>query len=99
MRGAVAGLVLLLLLLVPGAAFWWVDQPLVLDNPPVDLSIEPGTNARGAAAAVVLSGARVREELLYAWFRVSGQDRLIKAGSYELEAGTTPAFAARHGLV
>ena len=86
---------MLLLLLVPGAAFWWVDQPLVLDNPPVDLSIEPGTNARGAAAAVVLSGARVREELLYAWFRVSGQDRLIKAGSYELEAGTTPRSLLR----
>jgi UPF0755 protein len=28
--------------------------------------------------------------LLYAWFRLSGQDRAIKAGSYELEAGLTP---------
>jgi UPF0755 protein len=28
--------------------------------------------------------------LLYAWFRVSGQDRQLKAGSYEVEAGATP---------
>ncbi|MBU2287043.1 MAG: endolytic transglycosylase MltG, partial [Gammaproteobacteria bacterium] len=29
-------------------------------------------------------------ELLYLWFRVSGQDRQIRAGSYELESGVTP---------
>ena len=28
--------------------------------------------------------------LLYGWFRVSGQDRRIKAGNYEIPAGTTP---------
>jgi UPF0755 protein len=28
--------------------------------------------------------------LLYAWFRFSGQDRQIRAGSYELERGVTP---------
>ena len=28
--------------------------------------------------------------MLYAWFRVSGQDRLIKAGNYEIPVGTTP---------
>jgi UPF0755 protein len=33
--------------------------------------------------------------LLYAWFRLSGQDRLIKAGSYEIETGTTPRSLLR----
>ena len=28
--------------------------------------------------------------MLYLWFRLSGQDRPIKAGSYELEPGITP---------
>ena len=28
--------------------------------------------------------------LLYAWFRVSGQARRIRAGSYEIDAGTSP---------
>jgi UPF0755 protein len=32
----------------------------------------------------------VSPELLYLWFRISGQDRAIKAGSYELETGITP---------
>jgi UPF0755 protein len=33
--------------------------------------------------------------LLYWWFRLSGQDRQIKAGSYEVEAGTTPRSLLR----
>jgi hypothetical protein len=32
-------------------------------------------------------------DLLYAWFRLSGEGRLIKAGSYELEKGITPLSA------
>jgi UPF0755 protein len=56
----------------------------------VDLSIEPGTFPRGVAQAVKDAGVDVEPELLYAWFRLSGQGRQIKAGSYELERGITP---------
>lgn len=42
------------------------------------------------AQAVAATGARVHPQLLYWWFRFSGQDRQIRAGSYELEAGLTP---------
>lgn len=73
-----------------GAALWWVHAPIRLDAPTVDLSIEPGTLPRGVAQAVADAGADVNPQLLYAWFRLSGQGRLIKAGSYELEAGITP---------
>ena len=73
-----------------GWALWWVYQPLRLPAPTVDLSIEPGTLPRGVAQAVQDAGVDVSPELLYLWFRFSGQDRLIKAGSYELEAGITP---------
>jgi len=61
----------------------------------VDLSIEPGTSARAVADAVAQSGVQVRAEWLYAWFRLSGQDRQIKAGSYEIETGTTPRSLLR----
>jgi UPF0755 protein len=61
----------------------------------VDLSIEPGTSARGVADAVAQSGVQVRADWLYAWFRLSGQDRQIKAGSYEIETGTTPRSLLR----
>jgi UPF0755 protein len=73
-----------------GWALWWVYQPLRLAAPTVDLSIEVGTLPRSVAQAVRDAGVDVQPELLYLWFRVSGQDRAIKAGSYELETGITP---------
>ena len=73
-----------------GWALWWVYQPLRLPGPAVDLSIENGTLPRGVAQAVRDAGVDVSPDLLYLWFRFSGQDRDIKAGSYELEAGITP---------
>lgn len=94
MRRALVVVVLLLAGLA-GAAFWWLDQPLRLNAPAVDLSIEPGTSARGVASEVARSGVQVTPELLYAWFRLSGQDRQIKAGSYEIEAGATPRSLLR----
>lgn len=73
-----------------GAGFWWVGQPLGLRTPVVDLSIEPGTSARGVAQDAVDSGVQTSPYLLYWWFRLSGQSRQIKAGSYELQGDVTP---------
>ena len=83
-----------------GGAGWWLVQPLDLgtgndvtggaSGGVVDLSIEPGTSVRGVAQAAVDAGVRTQPAALYWWFRLSGKDRLIKAGSYEIEAGTTP---------
>jgi UPF0755 protein len=72
------------------AGLWWVQHPLKLPAPTVDLSVEPGTTPRGVAQAVADAGVRVPWQLLYGWFRFSGQDRQIRAGSYELEQGVTP---------
>jgi UPF0755 protein len=73
-----------------GWAFWWVQHPLAMAAPTVDVDIEPGTLPRGVVQAVVDAGVQVQPDLLYWWFRLSGQARAIKAGSYELEAGITP---------
>jgi UPF0755 protein len=78
------------------AAQWWVDHPLHLvpaadaEGEAVELTVEPGMSARAVAVAAVQAGVRTREEWLFAWFRLSGNARLIKAGSYEFEPGTTP---------
>ena len=74
---------------VGGFALWWVYQPMRLPAA-VDLSIEPGTLPRAVAQAVAKAGVDVQPDLLYWWFRASGQGRLIKAGNYELEPGLTP---------
>ena len=72
------------------AGLWWVNQPLKLPAPTVDLSVEPGTTPRGIAQSVADAGVQVQPQMLYAWFRFSGQDRQMRAGSYELESGVTP---------
>ncbi len=86
---------LLVVALALGAgAFWWVQQPLdTLPGTPastLDLSIEPGTSPKAIAQAVADAGANTSPVLLYAWFRLSGQSRLMRAGSYEIAPGTTP---------
>jgi UPF0755 protein len=62
--------------------------PLGADT--VDLSIEPGTSPRAIAQDVQDAGVGVNPFMLYWWFRLSGQARGIKAGSYELDRSITP---------
>ncbi len=56
----------------------------------LDLAIEPGTTPKGVAQAIADAGSDVSPKLLRLWFRVSGQDRAIKAGSYELTSEMSP---------
>ena len=81
---------LALALLLGGGAVWWVNQSLHLSGETVDLSIEPGTPVRAVAQLVSEAGVDVNPTLLYWWFRLSGQARLIRAGSYEIEADASP---------
>jgi UPF0755 protein len=78
-----------------GAAYWWVDQPVSMRAGVVDVAIAPGMSARAIASEIEEAGAAVDQDLLYWWFRISGQSRLIKAGSYELEGSTTPRSLLR----
>ncbi|MEO7937195.1 MAG: endolytic transglycosylase MltG [Burkholderiaceae bacterium] len=91
--------ILLLLVLLAaalgGAAAWWLNQPLVLVADSVDVSIDPRTSAQGVAQVVVSAGVDTSPQLLYAWFRLSGDARQIRAGSYEIERGTTPRSLLR----
>lgn len=73
-----------------GAFWWWLDRPLPLAQPTVELSIESGTTPREIAQGWVAAGVRTNERLLYEWFRWSGQARRIRAGSYAVETGVTP---------
>lgn len=82
--------VMLLALGMAAAGFWWLNQPMDTRQVTLDLSIEPGTSPKSIAQAVVAAGAQTSPTLLYAWFRVSGQSRQMRAGSYEMAPGTTP---------
>ncbi len=83
-------LIVVVLVLCGGAGLWWINQTLNLSAPVLDLSIEPGTTPRGVAQGAVDAGVQTSPLALYWWFRLSGQARQIKAGSYELEGVVTP---------
>ncbi len=83
-------IVLLALGALGGAVAWWVHQPLKQGADILDLTIEPGSAPSVVALAVADAGVKVDPMLLYWWFRLSGESRNIKAGSYEIEPGQTP---------
>ncbi len=87
---ALVGLLVLAAAVAAGTAWWWLQQPLALARPTVELNIEPGENPREVAEAWVAAGVQTHPRLLYEWFRLSGQARRIRAGSYEIETGATP---------
>lgn len=86
---------LLLAMLAAAGGLWWLQQPLPLatgasDKEPLLVTINPGSSAQTVADTLSSSGVNTPSLLLYAWFRLSGQARDIKAGTYELSDGTTP---------
>lgn len=81
---------LILALALAAAAFWWLHQPMDTRQATLDLSIEPGTSPKAIAQAVADAGAQTSPTLLFAWFRLSGQSRQMRAGSYEISPGTSP---------
>jgi UPF0755 protein len=85
---------LLLVLAAAAAAWagaaWWLQQPLPLSKASVEVTIEPGATAREVAQAWVQGGVQVAPRWLYEWFRWSGDAKRIRAGTYEIGAGTTP---------
>lgn len=79
---------LVVALLAAGGVWWWLERPLPLAAERVEVSIEPGASPREVARLWTEAGVQVPTEWLYQWFRWSGQARAIRAGSYEIEAGT-----------
>jgi len=81
------------------AAAWWLHAPIEIRPAAgaqvLDLEIEFGDSPRQVAQTVRSVGAQVNPRLLYAWFRVSGQARQIKAGNYEIAPGTAPRALLR----
>ncbi len=80
-------LFLVFLTVVCLATGFWVSRPLPMVSEVTDVSIEPQTSVRGIAKAVVAAGVDVNPNLLFAFFRLSGQSRSLRAGSYEISKG------------
>ncbi len=79
----------MILLGCAGVYQWWT-HPLHPKGEVVDLTVEPGTTPRGVAQAVVEAGVKTSADLLFVAFKLSGQARQIKSGSYEISNTTSP---------
>jgi UPF0755 protein len=87
---------LMLLALSTGAGFlawffWFSAAPLKLAVSPLDFQIPAGSSLRGVSQLLPAAGVGISPwqfELLARW---KGRDAQIKAGSYEIEQGVTPA--------
>jgi UPF0755 protein len=73
-----------------GAAAWWLNRPLELTSETMEVSIAAGTAPRDIAQAWVDAGVQTSPTLLYQWFRLSGDSRKIRAGTYRIDRSTTP---------
>lgn len=81
---------LALALLLLAGAWWWVQQPLDTRQATLDVTMAPGMSSKAMAQAVADAGVQTSPTLLHIWFRLSGQSRQMRAGSYEIPPGTTP---------
>ncbi|WP_299451848.1 endolytic transglycosylase MltG [uncultured Pigmentiphaga sp.] len=85
---AVSALTLMLVLAVAvGAGVAWLRMPLSLPADKVDFVIDEGTSMRGIAHRIREAGIGVPAEALIALARLTGADRRIKAGGYEVVRG------------
>jgi UPF0755 protein len=82
---------LILLTVAAGVGFnHWASQPITTEGEPIAFTIAPGSGVGPAAQQIVRAGAPVNPFLFSMLARVTQQASKIKAGTYELKAGTTP---------
>ena len=87
----VAGL-LLLVLVGAGAGYWWATmQPLHVPAGGYALTVKPGATLRSVARDLADADVLPAGWTLVALARIHRADRTIKAGNYEVGAGTTLA--------
>ena len=72
------------------AAYWWATaQPLPLPQRSLRFTVRAGATLRSVAHDLTAAGVLPADWTLVALARWRGVDRTIKAGNYEIGAGTT----------
>src|SRR5438309_9057849 len=73
-----------------GAGYWWVvTKPLPLPQSPYSFTVKPGASLRSVARELRSAGVLPADWTLVGLARLTSSDRTIKAGNYEIGAGTT----------
>ena len=83
---------ILTMIVVAGLAYkvWtWQTSPLQLSEERIDFTIPRGSSVRTVAELLAKHNVDV-EPLMFTWYsRYTGQDKLLKAGAYEIKQGQT----------
>jgi UPF0755 protein len=83
--------IILLALACAGAFVYWVQQPIIgQGRQAIEFTVTPGSSLRSTTQQIAAAGVPVNPMLLALLARVIGKSSKLKAGSYELKAGTTP---------
>jgi len=82
-------LFILALLAVAAAYLWVARRPLPLPEEPFTFTVRSGATLRAVAHELTAASVLPADWTLVALARVEGVDRTIKAGNYEVPAGTT----------
>ena len=74
---------------VGGVAYYWVNKPLALQSPEIDIRIPSGTGPMRIGQLLVDQGVEMPAQA-FGWLaRLTGQDRSIQAGGYQIRQGDT----------
>ena len=71
-------------------AYNWSKEPVTVEGQAYDFHIKRGDSLRSVAKMLEDEGVLRFADLLILYGRYTGQDRMIKAGAYEIKAGDTP---------
>lgn len=77
----------LFFLIAAGACVAWLRMPLALPSDKIDFVIDQGSSMRSIARQIGEAGIPLHPEILVAYARLTGTDRRIKAGGYEVVKG------------
>lgn len=83
-------LAVLLGVAVCGGFYWWLSTPLALPGESQEFHVTYGNGLRAAAREVAAAGVPVNPWGLVALGKLLRLETAIKAGSYEINRGTTP---------
>lgn len=73
-----------------GAAYYWVNQPLVLPSPKVDILVPKGATPASIAAQINQARVALSPAAFVLMARLTELDTKIKAGGYQLVQGDSP---------
>jgi UPF0755 protein len=76
--------------LISAGAWYWAERPVELKADKVDFIVESGARPRTIARIMNKEGVHINEDAFVMLSRLSGRDKSLQAGAYEVQRGDSP---------